>query len=222
MTTANGDNVATPEDMDVVATTVVQGVIPKRFREGFRGWKRLTPEHTAIGIAAWDWAKDWYPAGPGLRLVGNIGCGKTHLACAILKRLIERGYYNVQYINTSDLFLRIRATWNNRSDETDHMIIEELCDRDVLLLDDLGAETGGEGNLHDLTCGKFYLLLDRIVRRMRPTLIVTSNLPLSAEKPAPSLQERFGIGNGERIVSRLRDLTEDLGRFPDMDVRRGH
>ena len=214
MSTVNDENVATQEDMSALAQRVCRAVIPPRFQEGFRGWKRLTPEHSALGALASDWAFSWQPGMTGLRLVGTIGCGKTLLACAILKRLIRRGYYNVQFVNTAELFMRIRATWNNRSEETDQEIIDELCNRDVLVLDDLGAETLGEGTLHEMVCERLYLLLDRISRKTRPTLIVTSNLLL------PSLSETFGAGNGERIVSRLQALTEDLGRFPDMDVRR--
>lgn len=75
---------------------------------------------------------------PGLMFIGDPGTGKTHLAVAVLKILIEKGYEGIffDYLNLLD---RIRSSYNETSGAADREAYRQVLDADVLLLDDLGA-----------------------------------------------------------------------------------
>ena len=79
----------------------------------------------------------------------------------------------------------------------------------MLFLDALGAEGGKEEFVSD----RLYQILDRASRHCKPTMIISTNLNMQ------QLRDKFGPGNGERIVSRLRSLVRPLGVFPEVDLR---
>lgn len=79
---------------------------------------------------------DWW-----LYLYGGIGRGKSGLAVALLRELIEQGRSGV-FVVVPDMLARIRRTYGSREDaEADEAtIMGSLYDADVLVLDDLGSE----------------------------------------------------------------------------------
>lgn len=140
-----------------------------------------------------------------LILQGGVGCGKTHVAVAILKAIIEKGYRGLYY-NMVDLFSEIRETYSDSNDATERNLIEELLAPDLLVLDDLGAETTAKW-VND----RLYLIINRRYESCKP-LVVTTNLGL--DELAGKL--------GERIVSRLCEISEFFDGFPKEDYRRAH
>jgi len=92
-------------------------------------------------------------------------------------------------------------------------LFNELLNHDVLFIDDLGAESGRGKDSGDFILERLYLLLDRAQRDARPTIIVSSNMGLQ------KLKSFYGPGNGDRITSRLDEMTEALGKFPLIDLR---
>jgi DNA replication protein DnaC len=76
----------------------------------------------------------------GLLLEGQPGVGKTHLAVAVLKMVIERtGAYGLFY-DTRDLLRVIRSTYDPSIRTTELEILRPVMRADLLVLDDLGAE----------------------------------------------------------------------------------
>ena len=73
----------------------------------------------------------------GLCVYGNAGNGKSHLSAALTNILLGKGY-SVKFQNVPDLFTRIKATFDNSSNETEYHIIKELTNVDLLILDDAG------------------------------------------------------------------------------------
>jgi len=74
----------------------------------------------------------------GLVFIGEPGCGKTHLAVAVLQRLIENGFEGV-FMDYQNLLDRIRASYDSMSGESPREAYSEALEAEVLLLDDLGA-----------------------------------------------------------------------------------
>jgi DNA replication protein DnaC len=75
---------------------------------------------------------------PGLLLIGETGCGKTHLAVAALREIIARGFEGLFY-NYQKLLNDIKAGYDPASNSSKREAYQSALDADVLLLDDLGA-----------------------------------------------------------------------------------
>ncbi len=74
----------------------------------------------------------------GLLLVGDTGSGKTHLAVAVLKALIEKGHEGI-FFDYQNLLDRIRSSYDSTSGSSDREAYRSALDAEILLLDDLGS-----------------------------------------------------------------------------------
>ena len=74
----------------------------------------------------------------GLLLVGDAGTGKTHLAVAALRALMDKGHEGV-FFDYQNLLERIRSSYDRTSGATDREAYRSALDAELLLLDDLGA-----------------------------------------------------------------------------------
>jgi len=77
--------------------------------------------------------------GRGLLLVGAVGVGKTHLAVAILRELIERYQLPGLFYQFGALLRRIQDSYNPVSQTSELAVLQPVFDADVLVLDELGA-----------------------------------------------------------------------------------
>lgn len=130
----------------------------------------------------------------GLLLTGSVGTGKTHLAAAILRKVISDGHSGL-FWNIVDFFRELRSTMNNDDPEhTEESILAKARQVDLLVLDDLGIE-----KTTDWVLDRLYLLINSRYQDDMP-LIVTTNQTL------PELADRVG----QRIVSRLSEMCSHL------------
>ncbi|MEO8376556.1 MAG: ATP-binding protein [Candidatus Sumerlaeota bacterium] len=140
----------------------------------------------------------------GLLLRGITGCGKTHIAIAILKEVIRRGYSGY-YANFNDLLSRIRDSYNADSGASEAELLDAVDSAQLLVLDDVGAES-----TTDWVRDRLYLIVNRRYENALPTIITTNC-------DEAELQARVG----PRIVSRLYEMCSfDFPPFPKQDFRR--
>ncbi len=139
----------------------------------------------------------------GLFLLGPPGVGKTHLAVAVLKSVIETKGARGIFYDTRELLRVIRSTYaaDPLSRLTESDVLRPVVDADLLVLDDLGAEKTSEWVEETLN----YIVNSRYSER-RLTLF-TSNYDIGEDATDPdSLQVRVGF----RMYSRLHEMCEFL------------
>ena len=112
----------------------------------------------------------------------------------------------------AQLFLRLRSTYRRDAEQDEEDLLEELCEPDLLVLDDLGAERPTPWLLERL-----YILLNLRHDACRP-LIVTSNYTGRALLERMTAPETADLA--ERVLSRLTGLAASLGEFPQIDWRK--
>jgi DNA replication protein DnaC len=138
---------------------------------------------------------------PGLLFIGEPGTGKTHLAVAVLQRLIEHGFQGL-FVDYQHLLERIRASYDPLSGESPREAYEEALDAEVLLLDDLGA--------HRVTDWVEDTVTSIITYRCneRKPIIATTNLP--DPEMGGTLVERMPDGAPARYDVKV-SLAEKIG-----------
>lgn len=132
----------------------------------------------------------------GLFIQGPAGSGKTHLAAAIVRDVIERGG-EISFRTYQQLLQAIRSL------PTNPRALSDYVEAPLLVLDDLGT-----GSLSDHERRYTLEVLDSRLNANRPT-IITSNWDL----------EQIRQGFDERIASRL--ATFKRLNFDGQDRRKG-
>lgn len=110
-----------------------------------------------------------------LIMVGSTGVGKTHLACATARTLLNKGMF-VRYITSEDLAKRIMNAWDRDvKGQSEESVINDFKQYDLLILDEYG--------LHDRE--KRLELVHKVLYARydagKPTMLI-SNLTIDGEK----------------------------------------
>jgi DNA replication protein DnaC len=166
---------------------------------GFKNYQETNKVTTGAKTKAISYTKS-YIAGEryNLLVMGNPGTGKSHLCAAIARTLKEKGL-TVGFLTTGKLLSKIKATYQKGAMKTEEDILQDLKKLDLLILDDIGSEAGGND---DWRKG---ILFEVIESRSRKPTIYTSNL---TDTDLP-------IAVGERIHSRLYDNTQFIDLFTE-------
>jgi DNA replication protein DnaC len=135
----------------------------------------------------------------GLFLEGQPGVGKTHLAVAVLKHVIERTGARGLFYDTRELLRMIRNTYDASIRTTELEVLRPVMTADLLVLDDLGAEKTSEWVEETMN-----LIVNTRYSERRLT-IFTSNFPDIPDDTDPqSLLFRIG----DRMRSRLHEMCD--------------
>jgi DNA replication protein DnaC len=104
-------------------------------RENPIGYRELTEVYLAVR----GYAREFPNAKkPGLLLMGDPGTGKTHLAVAAFRAIMAKGFEGL-FFDYQNLLDRIRSGYDAASNSTDKEAYRIAMDKEVVLLDDLGA-----------------------------------------------------------------------------------
>ena len=203
------------------------GIFPKFMNEDFSTFEKHRQEKALK--ECFDYAEQ-FPIGKSagyrsLVLFSNEswGVGKTHLACAIAHRILDRWNGEaiscpVRFVSETDLFMRIQDTYNHNQEERFYLpserdILYDHIGVPLLILDDVGKR-----RVHDPRFVQriMFALIDGRYKSMRP-MVITANL--NPER----LKVYLGGGTGdEASLDRLLEMTR--GQFIKMEgasYRRG-
>jgi DNA replication protein DnaC len=160
---------------------------------------------------------------------GSTGCGKTHLAIAMLKEIALRKIQPLRepgkapvstepltacFVTVTKLLLNLRASFNgggrlfidrHEREVSEQDIIYHYSHCDLLILDDLGAEKTSEFALSAI-----YTIIDERINYEKRT-IVTTNLSLQ------EIEEKMDA----RLASRLSGMKIIKINMPDYRKKRG-
>lgn len=172
------------------AELIGAGITPRFANATFDGYVTETdPQRKALAKCR-DYA-DQFPVhfrdGRSLLLTGNVGCGKTHLASAIVRTVIaDRA--TALITSTNDIAGIARASMAPGSGYTDRDVVLHLGGLNLLVVDEVGCQKGSEYEL-----GLLHAIIDRRYQAVLPTVLI-SNLGIDGLKSYI----------GDRALDRLR------------------
>jgi DNA replication protein DnaC len=150
----------------------------------------------------------------GLLFMGPSGVGKTHLAVAALKELIQRGHGGL-FCDYRELLKEIQASYNPASESTEMKILEPIRTVEILVLDDLGASKPSDW-VRDIVG----IVLNARYNENRTTIITTNYLDnpategeatrLGGKLIAPVREDALEQRIGTRMRSRLYEMCRTV------------
>jgi DNA replication protein DnaC len=164
--------------------------------------------------AAWDrslaqakvvveaFAKNYLGGESGLLLMGACGVGKTHLAVAALRQLMQRGH-EARFYDYRELLKEIQSSYDPNNPISEMGVLEPVFEAEVVLIDDLGASKPSPWALE--TIGH---ILNKRYNDKRVTLLTTNYLDTDESAPTP-----IRMPSGQSVAPTREDsLTDRLGQ----------
>lgn len=136
----------------------------------------------------------------GLYLTGNFGCGKTYVVAATFNEIAKKGK-KVAIVYYPEFLRRLKESFSD-----DYKVIfDSVRKSDLLLLDDIGAETVTNWN-RDEVLGT---ILQYRMQEKLPTFF-TSNLTIKELEEHLIGNDSDGKVKARRIIERIKYLTDNI------------
>lgn len=136
----------------------------------------------------------------GLYLTGNFGCGKTYIVAATFNEIAKKGK-KVAIVYYPEFLRRLKESFSD-----DYKVVFDIVRKsDLLLLDDIGAETVTNWN-RDEVLGT---ILQYRMQEKLPTFF-TSNLTIKELEEHLIGNDIDGKVKARRIIERIKYLTDNI------------
>ncbi len=134
---------------------------------------------------------------------GTVGSGKTHLCSAVARRLVQKGFYDIYFVDFKELLDEIKSTFSYSSETSEAEILYPILNTGLLIIDDLGSERNTEW-----TEDVFARILNYRYNRNLPVIITTNyfDRQVTGALTDETLEERIGT----RMRSRLYEMCRDI------------
>ena len=138
--------------------------------------------------------------GRGLLLVGPVGVGKTHLAVAVLRELMDRYQIGGLFYQFGALLRRIQDSYNPISQTSEMTVLQPVFEAEVLVLDELGASKPT-----DWVRDTMMQIINTRYNDKRMTLFTTNYSDKRNDKDtSETLEDRIGVPLRSRLYEMCR------------------
>ena len=143
-----------------------------------------------------------------LMLSGASGCGKTHIAAAIVNRIIERGQPAL-FVVVPDLLDHLRAGYQPGAEIAYDDLFERIRNAPVLVLDDLGTQAPTPWAQE-----KLFQLINHRFNAQLPTVVTTNLAPeqfddrLRTRLTDAALARVYSLETGHRAGNDALDVLD--------------
>lgn len=187
------------------------------------------PEHERILAEVKDIANDFVKGYRGnVWLVGEPGAGKSHAAMAILKAVnafgknkLEKAFaagepindkgFSCLFMTINEMFRKTKNSFNDRESIYTEQYFVDLCSSvDLLVIDDLGAESGSMTRSREASDFTQTVLYGITNARQNKATIITTNLKRDqrAAMYDKKMLSRLGRGNREVVFVEMPDMRD--------------
>ncbi|MFN2532648.1 MAG: ATP-binding protein [Pyrinomonadaceae bacterium] len=143
-----------------------------------------------------------YPAvDRGLLFMGSAGVGKTHLAVAIIRGLLEKGFTCV-FVEFGSLLKEIQDSYNPISKSSELRVLAPVYQADVLALDELGATVPT-----DWVRDTMYQIINRRYNDKKLTIFTTNYLDEPRVDCGPDVEAKGRTFSKKGTSERIQELT---------------
>jgi len=193
-----------------------QANIPRRYKHcTLKNFEIHHDSHSDALKISKQFIKNYPVQDVGLLFIGPCGVGKTHLAVAICRELIEKKRARCFFYDFRELIKEIQSTYTPDSPLTESDVLAPVFQTELLVLDELGAKRTSAW-IEEII---FYIINQRY--NHKKLTILTSNYLDSEEeedkkdsfykKGEDSLVDRIGV----RLRSRLYEMCKIVEMLGD-------
>ncbi|MBF0941777.1 MULTISPECIES: primosomal protein DnaI [Abiotrophia] len=166
-----------------------------------------SPERQALINAVTQFMQTYHQdpkSAQGLYITGPYGVGKTYLLGALANHLVEEEGATVTFLHFPTFASDMRASIRDNSTQAN---LDKVKQVDVLMLDDMGAESDPSGWVRDEVLA---IILEYRMRESLPTFF-TSNFSLKEyEEVLTYNQKGISLAKAGRIMERVRYLAREI------------
>jgi DNA replication protein DnaC len=167
--------------------------IPERFQDRrLSNYIAATPEQKSVLDFARAYVDDFEQVrktGRSAIFLGMPGTGKTHIACAVAMAAMHKHNASALFVTVARAVRLVKDSWSKDSDRSESEAIELLTAPDLLILDEVGIQSGSDFEKNLI----FDVLNERYARR-RPVILLSNLEP-----------KEISAFLGERVMDRLRE-----------------